>query len=54
VDFPSAKGRESAGIVDILATRKKWDVPVMEEFKNLEHLEYSLRVFQGLAAHASK
>lgn len=39
VDFPGPKGRESAGIVDILAIRKKWDVPVTEEFKNLKHLD---------------
>lgn len=39
VDFPGPKGRESAGIVDILAIRKKWDVPATEEFKNLKHLD---------------
>jgi hypothetical protein len=39
VDFPGPKGRESAGIVDILAIRKKWDVPSEAEFKNLKHLD---------------
>lgn len=39
VDFPGLKGRESAGIVDILAIRKRWDVPTTTEFKNLKHLD---------------
>lgn len=39
VDFPGPNGRESAGIVDILAIRKKWAVPAAPEFKNLKHLD---------------
>ena len=39
VDFLGPNGRESAGIVDILAIRKKWDVPAQAEFKNLKHLD---------------
>lgn len=39
VDFLGLKSRESAGIVDILAIRKKWDVPAQAEFKNLKHLD---------------
>lgn len=39
VDFPGPNGRESAGIVDILAIRKKWNVPAHAEFKNLKHLD---------------
>jgi hypothetical protein len=39
VDLPGPKGRESAGIVDILSILKKWDIPAMEEFKNLKHLD---------------
>jgi hypothetical protein len=39
VDFPGPGGRESAGIVDILAIRKKWDVPAQIEGKSLKHLD---------------
>ncbi|PKO70231.1 MAG: hypothetical protein CVU22_02515 [Betaproteobacteria bacterium HGW-Betaproteobacteria-16] len=39
VDFPGPKGRESAGIVDILAIRKRWDVSGMPEDVVLKHLD---------------
>ena len=39
MDFPGPKGRESAGIVDILAIRKKWYIPAQAEFKSLKHLD---------------
>jgi hypothetical protein len=39
VDFPGPKGRESAGIVDILAIRKRWDLSGLPEDKVLKHLD---------------
>ncbi|WP_382223192.1 hypothetical protein [Hydrogenophaga atypica] len=39
VDFPGPNGRESAGIVDILAVRKKWDLLPGAEFQKLKHLD---------------
>ncbi len=39
VDFPGPKGRESAGIVDILAIRKRWDVSGMPKDEVLKHLD---------------
>ena len=39
VDFPGPKGSGSAGIVEILAIRKKWDIPAEAEFKSLKHLD---------------
>lgn len=39
VDFPGPKGRESAGIVDILAIRKRWDVSGTPEDEMLKHLD---------------
>jgi len=39
VDFPGPKGRESAGIVDILAIRKRWDVSELPEDEVLKHLD---------------
>lgn len=39
VDFPGPKGRESAGIVDILAVRKRWDVSGAPEDDILKHLD---------------
>jgi len=39
VDFLGPNGSESAGIVDILAIRKKWDIPAQAEFKSLKHLD---------------
>jgi hypothetical protein len=39
VDFLGPNGRESAGIVDIVAIRKKWEVPAEPEFAQLKHLD---------------
>lgn len=39
VDFPGPKGRESAGIVDILAIRKRWDLSDSPEDADLKHLD---------------
>jgi hypothetical protein len=39
VDFPGPHGRESAGIVDIVAIRKRWAVPVEPEFAQIKHLD---------------
>ena len=39
VDFPGPKGRESAGIADILAIRKRWDVSGLPEDQVLKHLD---------------
>ncbi|MDO8905964.1 hypothetical protein [Hydrogenophaga sp.] len=39
VDFPGAKGRESAGIVDILAVRKRWEISGLPEDEVLKHLD---------------
>ena len=39
VDFPGPNGRESAGIVDIVAIRKRWEVPAEPEFAQLKHLD---------------
>lgn len=39
VDFPGPKGRESAGIVDILAIRKRWAITGAEEDEVLKHLD---------------
>ncbi|PJI96756.1 hypothetical protein CLU85_1512 [Acidovorax sp. 69] len=39
VDFPGPKGRESAGIVDILAIRKRWDLSEEPEDADLKHLD---------------
>lgn len=39
VDFLGPKGRESAGIVDILAIRKRWKLSAGPEFEKLKHLD---------------
>ena len=39
VDFPGPNGRESAGIVDILAIRKRWDLSEEPEDADLKHLD---------------
>lgn len=39
VEFLGPNGRESAGIIDIVAMRKKWAVPAGPEFQNLKHLD---------------
>ena len=39
VDFPGPNGRESAGIVDILAIRKRWELSAGPEFEKLKHLD---------------
>lgn len=39
VDFLGPKGRESAGIVDILAIRKRWDLSEEPEHTDLKHLD---------------
>lgn len=39
VDFPGPKGRESAGIVDILAIRKRWETSNLSEDEVLKHLD---------------
>lgn len=39
VDFPGPKGRESAGIADILAIRKRWEVSGLPEDEVLKHLD---------------
>lgn len=39
VDFPGSNGRESAGIVDILAIRKRWDLSEKPEDADLKHLD---------------
>ena len=39
VDFPGPEGRESAGIVDILAIRKRWNLSSDLELQKLRHLD---------------
>lgn len=39
VEFPGPKGRESAGIVDILAIRKRWETSELAEDAVLKHLD---------------
>ena len=39
VDFPGPNGRESAGIVDILAIRKRWELSAGPVFEKLKHLD---------------
>ncbi|MGE5332069.1 MAG: hypothetical protein ACM3Q3_09940 [Nitrospirota bacterium] len=39
VEFLGANGRESAGIVDIVAIRKRWDLQPGPEFEKLKHLD---------------
>ena len=39
VEFPGPKGRESAGIVDILAIRKRWETTDLPGDEVLKHLD---------------
>ena len=50
VEFPGPKGRESAGIVDILAIRKRWettDLPGDEVLKHLDIFDIMLIQVKG-------